>query len=88
MQGRGKYTFSNGSVYEGQWYKGKMHGEGQMDNADGSSYTGQWQDNLMHGEGCFVDTDGVKWEGFFINGSYESKLQKKLRVEKDIGVKV
>ncbi len=51
-----------------------MSGDGHMVNADGSTYEGQWSDNVMHGEGCFVDTDGVKWEGFFINGSYESKI--------------
>ena len=51
-----------------------MSGDGLMVNADGSTYEGQWSDNVMHGEGCFVDTDGVKWEGFFINGSYESKI--------------
>lgn len=56
--------------------------------ADGTTYEGQWSDNVMHGEGSFLDSDSVRWDGFFINGSYESKIQKKLRVEKEIKVKV
>ena len=31
----------------------------------------------MHGEGIYIDIDNVKWEGIFINGCYESKIQKK-----------
>jgi hypothetical protein len=42
----------------------------------------------MHGEGVYIDTDNVKWEGIFINGCYESKIQKKLKVEKEIADKV
>ena len=41
----------------------------------------------MHGEGIYIDIDNVKWEGIFINGCYESKIQKKLKVEKEIGDK-
>lgn len=51
-----------------------MSGKGKMVNADGTSYEGDWLDNLMHGEGVYVDIDKVKWEGIFINGSYESKI--------------
>ena len=36
----------------------------------------------MHGEGVYVDADATPWEGIFVNGSYESKIQKKLKAEK------
>jgi hypothetical protein len=65
-----------------------MHGKGKIVNADGTSYLGDWCENKMHGEGLYIDIDGVKWEGIFINGSYESKIQKKLKVEKEIDDKV
>ena len=42
----------------------------------------------MHGEGCFIDLEKMVWEGIFVNGSYESKIQKKLRGEKEIGDKI
>ena len=37
----------------------------------------------MSGEGTYVDIDGVKWTGIFVNGSFESKIQKKLIAEKE-----
>lgn len=88
MYGYGKYVFTSGACYAGQWVKGKMNGKGKMINADGTSYEGDWSENKTHGEGVYIDIDHVKWEGIFINGSYESKIQKKLRVEKEISDKV
>lgn len=88
MHGYGTYFFTSSAVYTGQWSQGKMHGKGKIVNADGTSYVGDWAQNVMSGEGCYIDIDQVKWEGIFINGSYESKIQKKLRVEKEIDDKV
>jgi hypothetical protein len=36
----------------------------------------------MHGEGTYIDCDKTAWEGIFVDGSYESKIQKKLKAEK------
>lgn len=55
-----------------------------MQYPDGSSYEGHWSNNLMHGEGIFVDAEHVRWEGIFVNGTFESKLQKKLQAERII----
>lgn len=84
MDGHGRYQFASGAVYIGDWKEGKMHGFGKMIYADGTNYDGQWENNLMHGQGAFVDTDRIVWQGIFAHGSYESKIQKKLKVEKEI----
>lgn len=42
----------------------------------------------MHGEGCYVDNQKAKWEGIFINGGYDSKVQKKIKEEKIIQDKI
>ena len=78
MHGYGRYQFTSGATFSGDWKDGKMHGTGHMMNADGTSYEGAWSENKMHGKGKYVDSDGMVWEGIFINGSYESKVQKKL----------
>ena len=52
--------------------------------ADGTSYEGFWENNLMSGEGTYIDADGVKWSGIFVNGTFESKIQKKLLAEKEL----
>ncbi len=55
-----------------------------MQYPDGSSYEGSWTANKMHGEGIYIDSERIRWEGIFVNGSFESKLQKKLQAEKII----
>ena len=36
----------------------------------------------MNGEGVFIDKENNNWEGEFVNGSYQSKMQKQLKMEK------
>lgn len=88
MQGIGRYSFTSGAVYVGQWHKGKMHGRGNITNADGTTYDGEWSENVMNGEGTYVDLDQVSWSGIFINGTFESKVQKKLKADKEIADKM
>jgi len=61
-----------------------MHGEGKMLYADGTSYEGAWSQNLMNGIGTYVDAEGVTWMGIFVKGSFESKIQKKLKADKEL----
>lgn len=82
MHGEGTYKFTSGNVYSGAWDKGVMAGFGRMVYADGSSYEGTWRDNLMHGEGTYIDADQINWTGIFVDGQFDSKIQKKLLGEK------
>jgi hypothetical protein len=88
MNGQGTYKYSSGNIYSGSWKDGEMHGFGKMVYSDGSQYEGQWAHNLMHGEGVYLDADGITWSGIFVNGEFDSKIQKKLRAEKEIQDKV
>lgn len=78
MHGMGAYKYASGNEYSGCWVNGHMNGHGKMTYADGSSYDGQWTDNLMNGEGVYIDSDKITWTGIFVNGQYDSKIQKKL----------
>lgn len=42
MHGVGRYIFTSGAVYNGDWVKGKMSGKGKLVNIDGTSYEGDW----------------------------------------------
>lgn len=88
MHGQGCYKFTSGNEYAGDFEKGVMNGYGKMIYADGSSYEGQWKHNLMSGEGLYIDSDKIKWEGIFVDGQYDSKIQKKLQAEKIIKDKI
>ena len=88
MHGQGTYKFTSGNQYTGSWEKGLMQGVGKMTYNDGTSYEGQWKNNLKHGEGIYVDADNIVWSGIFVNGCYESQIQKKLQAEKIIKDKI
>ena len=88
MHGEGTYAYTSGNTYTGQWVHGVMEGFGKMVYADGSTYEGHWKNNLMHGEGVYLDADQINWQGIFVDGQYDSKIQKKLQGEKLIKDKI
>ena len=42
----------------------------------------------MNGTGVYTDPQGVEWEGIFINGTYDSTIQKKLKAEHEEKLKI
>lgn len=38
--GKGKYTFSNRSIYTGEFLEGYFHGQGVLKHVDGREYKG------------------------------------------------
>ena len=40
MHGKGKYSYADGNVYEGDWKDGKKHGKGKYSWASGDVYEG------------------------------------------------
>ena len=88
MHGHGTYKFTSGNVYTGNWANGVMNGFGKMEYCDGSVYEGEWRTNLMHGDGVYVDRDRVTWTGIFVEGQFDSKIQKKLQSEKILRDKI
>jgi hypothetical protein len=43
MHGEGVYTWSDGRIYEGQYYRDKKHGKGVYKWSDGRCYDGEWK---------------------------------------------
>jgi hypothetical protein len=50
----GKYTWPDGTVYEGRLVKGLKAGEGKCTYPDGSQYSGQWLNDKRHGQGSYT----------------------------------
>jgi len=44
-EGKGKYRYANGDIYEGQWVDNKKYGLGKFTYAAGSVEEGRWVDN-------------------------------------------
>jgi hypothetical protein len=57
-EGKGKCTYVDGSLYDGDWVSGKRHGEGQYTFSNGTIYKGQWADDMMNGLGELYLTNG------------------------------
>ena len=61
-----------------------MSGFGKMTYKDKSTYEGNWEDGMMHGDGLYIDKAGMNWNGIFVKGVFDSKIQKKLQAEKQV----
>jgi len=79
-QGKGRYVYPLGDVYEGDFKIGKRHGKGKYTYAKGGVYEGEWDWGLRHGKGRLTDYDGKVYEGIFENGKYigtEAEVERK-----------
>ena len=70
---QGKYEWSDGSFYEGEWASNNPDGLGYMvwsrfNTSYKGSYNGYWQNGLMNGYGEYKFTSGIEYRGMFING--------------------
>ena len=49
--------YSDGCVYEGEWYNDQRSGKGVLCLANGNRYEGMWEKDLKNGEGKFFYLD-------------------------------
>lgn len=66
--GKGKYTYHDGSYHQGQWLNGKRDGMGRFVILDGQTYVGEWLDNEMHGQGTLKFPNGEYYQGKWVFG--------------------
>ena len=52
--GQGTMTYTNGSIYVGQWKDDKRDVQGTMTYATGNKYVGQWKDDMKDGQGTMT----------------------------------
>ena len=67
MDGFGKLTFDDGSIYEGYFKKNKRDGFGKLTSADGNNYEGDWVKDEKDGFGKYKSADGNTYEGTYKN---------------------
>ena len=59
MQGRGRYAWVDGKVYEGEWDKDEMHGSGVYVLPEGRKYVGEFVRGKKQGQGKMEESEGV-----------------------------
>ena len=62
--GSGKAIYKDGTVYEGEWSRGKRNGQGKCTYSD-RIYSGAWVDDKRHGQGKIIWNKGGEWTGEF-----------------------
>ncbi|GJT50559.1 phosphatidylinositol 4-phosphate 5-kinase 6-like protein [Tanacetum coccineum] len=78
--GDGKYLWSDGCMYFGEWFKGRTNGrgkfswpsgasyEGSMSYANGDHYEGEWRKGLQDGNGTYQWNSGHQYIGQWRKG--------------------
>ena len=64
-EGRGKFVFATGNVYEGEFKADKKEGRGKYVFADGNVYEGEWKAGMQEGRGKYVYASGNVEVGFY-----------------------
>ncbi|KAI0500407.1 hypothetical protein KFK09_018619 [Dendrobium nobile] len=62
-EGSGKYIWSDGHTYEGEWRRGMRHGKGKLTWPSGAVYDGEFSGGYMHGSGLYVGLDKSTYNG-------------------------
>jgi hypothetical protein len=65
---QGRYTWTNGDVYVGEWLDDKRHGQGSDTFASGHRYTGGFADGKRHGSGTYTFPNGERYVGEWRDG--------------------
>ena len=76
--GMGTMFYSDGSIYEGDWYKDMPWGKGKARSANGDVYDGEWRDDERHGRGSmsYAGNDGQeqeRYEGEWADGKMHGR---------------
>ncbi len=71
--GKGVYTYKDGSVWNGEFKNGKAYGKGICLYADGRRYEGYWKNNVPQGEGIMYMQNGEIYGGEWDKGTLVRK---------------
>ncbi|KAJ6793046.1 phosphatidylinositol 4-phosphate 5-kinase 9-like [Iris pallida] len=62
-EGSGKYRWSDGCSYKGEWHRGMRHGSGKFSWPSGAVYNGEFSGGYMHGSGTYIGPDRSTYKG-------------------------
>lgn len=74
-----KYTWPNGTNYDGEWVNNKISGKGSIEYKNGDKYIGSFKDNKKSGKGTYIWANSEIYIGNWVGdkmsgeGSYKYK---------------
>ena len=63
--GNGTWTYTDQTIYVGEWRNANMNGEGTFTWANGDIYVGAFVDSARNGQGTKTDSDGTVQKGIW-----------------------
>lgn len=67
--GHGRYYYSNGNFYDGQWKNDRKHGRGEYKYLlTKENYKGEWRNGQKDGRGIFTFSYNDYYDGQFEKG--------------------
>lgn len=70
VNGRGKFQYPSGAVYQGEFVDGEIHGVGKLNYSDGREYIGEWVNRYQEGKGKMTMPDGRVFKGYWKRGEF------------------
>ena len=61
--GQGKYLWTDGCMYVGEWQKGGIMGKGRFSWPSGATYEGDFKSGYMDGKGTYIGSSGDTYKG-------------------------
>ncbi len=90
QNGTGKFRYTNGAVYTGNFVNGQREGKGKMVFANNNVYEGQFTRNHIEGQGSMTYSNGDRYVGAWVsdqpNGKGKYYFKTKERYEGDFKV--
>lgn len=80
QNGRGIYTYEDGSLYTGEFKNGDPDGYGIVAYASGDVYEGYWKNESPNGKGTYTDVDGFKISAIWQNGEAKKILEDEVKL--------
>src|SRR3990167_8060583 len=65
--------YIDGTLYEGQWLKGKPHGTGSLLETSQTSFSGEWSEGKKEGKGTLRWANGDSYEGQWSNDQFSGQ---------------
>ena len=62
MNGKGKFEWPDGRIYDGEYKNDKKEGHGVFTWPDGRQYDGNWKNGRQDGEGKFYNPKNKQWK--------------------------
>ncbi len=67
LEGADTYTWSDGTIYDGEWKSNKINGTGSLIYGNGDKYIGKFVDGKKNGKGIYTWSNGEVYNGEWVN---------------------